>query len=91
MLPTIVNDVCCCCVPDGVQKLEGTPDEPVPESVANELQPFVAHIQKSGYEDRMKLRECLRGSGGMGWDGEGLMKVGGAGFHEERLRRPCTD
>ncbi len=32
------------------RKLEGVPDEPVPEEVANELQPYVANLQKKdGY------------------------------------------
>ena len=29
-----------------LQKMEGVPDEPVPESIANNLQPYVTTLQK---------------------------------------------
>ena len=38
-----------------MQKLEGVPDEPVPEEVANELQPYVANLQKKdGYQGELR-------------------------------------
>ncbi len=37
------------------KKLEGTPDEPVPEQIARQLQPYVFKLQNEGYEGRLQL------------------------------------
>ena len=41
------------------QRLEGTPDEPVPEAVAGQLQPFVSRLQKDGDNGRWNLGDCV--------------------------------
>ena len=38
-----------------LQKVSGLPEQAVPAVMARKLQPYVAKMQKDGYDDRMHL------------------------------------
>lgn len=55
LLTTLPRCCCAAAVANIEKKLEGTPDEPVPESIARQLQPYVSKLQDEGYDDRLAL------------------------------------